>query len=700
MSLVPATRTLRPRESRAAGRCWTGTRFWAVAFVACCLLASGCQSLGYVSVRRAPKDPLAGTLQLVSYSGPKPSPRTEQLLRRYALTDVQGQRPEAALQQLLDYAQREPTPEKFYSCAELAYVMAKRADGKRNHEDAVDYYAIAVANAYDYLTSARFDEVRNPYDPEFRQACDIYNGALEGVLRIANKNGALVPGKVHTINTPKRKFEIDIVSHNSWPAEDIERLEFVNDYQVEGGLKNHYHTFGLGVPLIAVRKRYKPDHMAEERFYPPGLSFATTAFLRVSPRHSRENAGVSRCSLELIDPLWASDIDVQGRRIPLETDLTTPLAFFLQNPALAKRTDPTLGLFRPQAVSDIKGMYMIEPYDPNRIPVVMVHGLWSNPLTWMEMFNDLRAFPELRNRYQFWFYLYPTGQPFWNSAADLRDSLDQVRGLIDPEHQHRLCDEMVLVGHSMGGLVSRMQTIESTDAFWHLVSDRPLTEFDIDDKTRQQLKRTLYFHPNQSVKRVVTIATPHRGSDFANEYTRFLGRSLIRVPEMLADVNKTLLQKNKSAIRDSAFLDCNTSLDSLSPQSPVFGAMVGAPRAAWVKYHNIVGVLDESSWDLQREVGDGVVSKESAHADDAQSEIYVNSEHSSVHRHPRAVLEVRRILLDHWNEVSRNRLGPPGINAFPGPAQATPLPGPNGTLRPEELPPPFDDEPSPSDLNR
>ena len=116
---------------------------------------------------------------------------------------------------------------------------------------------------------------------------------------------------------------------------------------------------------------------------------------------------------------------------------------------------------------------MLEPYDPNRIPVLMVHGLWSSPTTWMDMFNDLRSFPEIRERYQFWFYLYPSGQPFWISATQLRNDLVTMRDAFDRPRRDKSLDNMVLVGHSMGGLVSRMQTIDSGDEFWRIVSEQP-----------------------------------------------------------------------------------------------------------------------------------------------------------------------------------------------------------------------------------
>ena len=111
------------------------------------------------------------------------------------------------------------------------------------------------------------------------------------------------------------------------------------------------------------------------------------------------------------------------------------------------------------------GLYMVQPYEPGKIPVLMVHGLWSSPMTWMEMFNDLRSQPEIRDHYQFWFYLYPTGQPFWLSAAQLRRDLAKVREVLDPTHQEPALDQMVLIGHSMGGLVSQLQTLQSGDDY-------------------------------------------------------------------------------------------------------------------------------------------------------------------------------------------------------------------------------------------
>ena len=158
------------------------------------------------------------------------------------------------------------------------------------------------------------------------------------------------------------------------------------------------------------------------------------------------------------------------------------------------------------------GLYMVQPYEPGKIPVLLVHGLWSTPMTWMEMFNDLRSQPEIRDRYQFWFYLYPTAQPFWLSAAQLRRDLAKVRNVLDPRHEEPALDQMVLIGHSMGGLISRLQTVQSGDEFWRLVSREPLPQIKAEPEVRQKLQETFFFQPNPSIRRVVTIGTPFHGS--------------------------------------------------------------------------------------------------------------------------------------------------------------------------------------------
>ncbi len=211
---------------------------------------------------------------------------------------------------------------------------------------------------------------------------------------------------------------------------------------------------------------------------------------------------------------------------------------------------------------------------------------------------------------------------------------------------------MVLVGHSMGGLVSQLQTLQGGDDYWRLVSREPFGQIKADPKVREKLQETFFFQPNPSIRRVVMIATPHEGSTFSNQTTQWLLDKLIRLPQKLLESQQTLFRDNPGAFPGNSLLRIDTSIDSLSPGEPIFPVMLAARRPPWVQYHNIVGVVPKQWWLSKLAAdGDGVVSRQSAHLDGAASEITVPADHTTVHAHPAAVLEVRRILLEHLAEL-------------------------------------------------
>ncbi len=563
---------------------------------------------------------------------------------------------------------------RFYDLGSRLHCGAA-SGGREARGRALDLYAISVANAYKFLLSHRFDETRNPYDPRFRQASDLYNAALESVLRIVQSQGQLKPGAVHLVATPSQEYKLHVVCRGPWQPSDIAELKFVSDYDLQG-LKNHYRTFGLGVPLIAEHSQ-APGNSPAERYYAPGMSLPMTAFLRVMPECTvSHQTGCVRhlCVLELHDPMVSTDVEIDGRLVPLETDLSTPLAYSLNDPAFQQANVATRGLLNPAKSQEDQGLYLLEPYNPDKIPVLMIHGLWSSLVTWMEMFNDLRGVPEIRDHYQFWFYLYPSGQPLLLSATQLRKELKEARETLDPQRRNPNLDQLVLVGHSMGGLIARMQTIESGNEFWQLMSDEPLSEFDVPDATKSLLQESLFFHPNTAVKRVVTIASPYRGSAFSNEATQWLGRHLITLPEMMVRTREHLVLTQKSALREQGMLEARTSIDSLSPTSPILDVMQRSPVAPWVTYHNVIGVVPETGV-LSRVAGqsDGVVTVESARLELASSELIVEADHVNIHRHPRTVLEVQRILLQHLDQssyLSMRRLPAPSGDRLPAQQKA------------------------------
>jgi len=264
----------------------------------------------------------------------------------------------------------------------------------------------------------------------------------------------------------------------------------------------------------------------------------------------------------------------------------------------------------------------------------------------------LRSIPQIRDHYQFWFYLYPSGQPFWLSARQMREDLATVRQKVDPHLREPALDQMVLVGHSMGGLVAKLQTIDSGNDYWKLVSHEPFEQVKAEPKVRRELRETFFFRPSPSIRRVVTIGTPHRGSSFSNETTQWLVAKLTSLPKRLVANQEKLFRENKGLFPDRSLLRVRTSTDSLAPESPIFRAMLASRRPPWVKYHNIVGVVPDDNWLTGLISGsDGVVTKQSAHVEDAESEYTIPADHTTVQSHPAAVLEVRRILCEHLDDL-------------------------------------------------
>ena len=325
------------------GRQLGRTLIWGVVLAAAVAAAAGgCASSSMVTMREVPHSPLVERLKLTASGGPQPSERTMQFLRVYDLSeDLEGD-PGELLEKVQAVIDEEPSSENIYVFSELAFLGAKRVEGS-DPKQAMDLYGASVLYAYRYLFDERFAYLRNPYDPQFRGACDLYNGSLEAALRIACANGDLVPGQTLRIETAGGPCEVTCeVRGSQWKAEDFERFEFVSDYQMKG-LKNHYQTYGLGVPLIAVRRSYEGEPLAA-RYYPPNLSFPVTAFIRPdgsgagraddASAEGPESACRNRAVLELYDPQTTTDIAVGQVRVPLESDVTTPLAFFLSNPAL------------------------------------------------------------------------------------------------------------------------------------------------------------------------------------------------------------------------------------------------------------------------------------------------------------------------------------------------------------------------------
>lgn len=497
------------------------------------------------------------------------------------------------------------------------------ADGERlqrsDPRGAIAKYLSAAESALAQLRQ-RPDDASASRDYNFA-LCRVFS-VIRGAQLDAWSQPLTVPGYVITHRKSTREI---------WNPVDYEFTPC--DELVVGGMAFHERArrVGLGATLLATRKTALKDF--QKQFYrSPHLYYDVTAVATFSG---------NRCEIAFQDPLEQKQVTVAGRNLPLAGDFSTAVATFL-----VREKPEKLGLTRllhPDAYKDTVLLYRLQPYHPDKIPVLFVHGLQDTSATWMPMFNALLDDPDIRDHYQFWFFTYPTGYPFPYSAALLRHDLDLFDKAF-PDHK-----PIVIVGHSMGGLLTRMMLTDSgKDEMWrYLFNDSPAaTPLTAED--RKLLETVFIFGARRDISRAVFLSTPHRGAAMASNWIGKIGTKLVHLPQNLvkagADMT-TAVAETKGAFH---LRRMPNSIDTLSPTSSFVVAMNQRPLASGIPYHQIMG--DRGRGDSPNS-SDGVVAYSSSHLDGAQSTRIVPSHHNT-HQNPEGIEELRRILKMHLRNHS------------------------------------------------
>ncbi len=372
----------------------------------------------------------------------------------------------------------------------------------------------------------------------------------------------------------------------------------------------------------------------------PEQAFAATVLLRSV---SQGPLAPTQFKLDLFDPLRVSSTEVAGRQVPLERDITAPFAYRQSQDDRGYLE----GFLQPGASKENLGLFMIEPYQPGKIPVVFVHGLLSDPFTWANIANELRADPELLKRYQIWGFEYATGEAFLSSAAQLRAQLHQVRNELDPGRSDPALSQMVLVGHSMGGLIAKLQIQYSGTELWNAVSNCPFENIVTNSKTRMSLAESFFFEPAPAVSRVVFIGTPHLGSPWARRPIGLIGSRLVEEPPSFQDEHSQLVRDNPEAFSREFTRRVPTSIDLLKPNSPLLAAINDLPLDQQVPIHTIFG---SGYFMLAAGNSDSVVPVTSARIADAVTERSIHAKHTKIHQEPQGISELLCILKAHLRD--------------------------------------------------
>jgi pimeloyl-ACP methyl ester carboxylesterase len=573
----------------------------------------------------------------------KPSDWSTQVLHRNNLLGLFEDDAGAALGELRKLLQQRVTQDRVFALAELSFFYAEQS-GKR------EYYLTAAAYAYAFLLP---DDGTPPipFDPRNRMAADLYNRGLTRGLASPEREaapdsqaaaaGEEVVLKAGTHVLPFGELTLTVEpSQFLWGGYRFKRFISVGEFEVRG-LRNRYRQAGIGAPLAAELEPVESGPAAEaaRKRIPPRMKVPVTAFVRFAEPRQGVLEGRLRGRLELYPADTASTVRVGGLDLPLELEPTAALAYQLEG---APVWDFEIAGFRfpeQQVLGD--GLLILHPYRPGRIPVVLVHGTASSPARWAEMYNELQNDPVLRGRFQFWLFQYNTGQPVLYSAHLLRRALHAVVAELDPAGQDPALRRMVIIGHSQGGLLTKLMAVSSGTRFWDNMSKVPFDQVQMAPETRQLLREATFFEPIPEVERVVFIATPHRGSFRATGWALDLIKRIIRLPGTLVSQFQNLLAG--PAFAELRMSRLPTSVDNMSPGHPFLRALGASPIDPRITAHSIIAVLGEGPL-LGRT--DGVVAYESAHIEGVASEKVVRSSHST-QGHPETIEEVRRILREH-----------------------------------------------------
>lgn len=564
--------------------------------------------------------------------------------------------PVAALHKLNEYYAISDNPKFLRIAADLCrWVALDSGDMEfaiRGHLSAL-YYTKAAFAAWPKEDNAPVNDFSS-----FRMM-QIYNDACRGIFSYLKAHKLLANNAFSLLDLEDRRYFFEKpFYHLSVPEDTVEDFSLCSDYSVKALMQKNRQP-GVGIPLVGFLAPQEKHNVLKS---PRGLTIPVTLVVELKENDSQGmevKLNYLDTSLEETAPSELAFLS-EGN-VPLALDFSTPLACFLNS--LPDRNLISV-MLESDKQEDNSGLFLIEPYQPGKIPVVFIHGLMSSPDTWVQMINALKNDPVIRKRYQFWFYSFSSGMPVMATAYNLRQVLLAAREELGiTEEACMNFDKMVLIGHSMGGLVSRTLLQDDPHYIVETVTHRSWDEITA-ELTPEELKLVEDFAvlpPLPFVNRVVFMAVPHRGSEMAKWSLARVGSKFVNLPETLREKlplfaavfqklnkNKEEIEKMRRArMEDDKGEHLITGLHDLDPDS-LFSRAIGNSRMKkGLVFHSIIG--DQERADHPGGT-DGVVPYSSSHLDNAASEVIVHSGHS-IHRNPAAMRELLRILRLHLREI-------------------------------------------------
>lgn len=486
-----------------------------------------------------------------------------------------------------------------------------------------------IGGYLDAVASAEQCLAKNPADP---QARDDYNFAVARIFEIINDAG-LEPWKAPLPCQGATQLWSLSSKADPRPIYNAANYRFVpsDRYRFKGRLVvQQKQKEGLGAPLVVVSK--VPDAIKLDPFAQGKQAYyGMTGLIEIKG---------TKCVAAMLDPLSAETVDLSGQTYPLAGDFTASIALALAE--LKPRKKELGALFKPDEVKGSARLARLQPYDPRKIPILCVHGLGDSHATWAPMIESLRSDPVIRQNYQIWFFSYISGYPYPLSASLLRKQLDAIHARY-PDHKR-----IVLIGHSMGGMISRVLMTDSGMKLWDATYDKPPGEMPFSDETRKAMTDVLIFRHRPEIARTIFCSPSHRGADLATNFFGRMGSKLIGAPQALLNGDTSFLGLIKPSDTGTELKKMPNSIDFLNPENRFVKNLDALPLAKGIPYHSILGDRGKGG-NLNHnppQSSDGIVPYWSSHLDGAESEVIIPSGHWT-NQHPQGIAEVRRILHEH-----------------------------------------------------
>lgn len=535
-----------------------------------------------------------------------------------------------------------------------------------SYDKCLDQQLYMLDKSIRYSYAYMFKTERGPQDRIFDnrqvQIRDFYNLAIAKLVSayaLRHKPEQVSP----QIKVGKSIYSINFDYYPQLKQQKIEQL--ISSYNLNfSGLRSINRRDGFGSEFVVVLPQTQDDLGQDKSKYiidPLNFSYKNgvnpnihqarylAATLTAQPKSATSIEDIltnAEFELKAFDPYKYEKVVMANKTYPLAGNFSTPYGLWLAQNNLGKAAYLTLidrddHLIMPH-------LYMLEPYNPNKKVIVLVHGLASSPEAWIRLTNDIMGDTVLRENFQVWQVFYSTNMPIIESRFQIYALLTQAFSQIDNKAAAK--KDAVLVGHSMGGIIARLLVSDAdvTQEALSLMNNRQLNKY----KNLPIVSQRLVIKDIPNFTRAIFLATPHKGTEFADRWFTKAARKIIRLPGAFFSAIGDSLQSQDIDVKevlsqiDPGFIQNGPS--DLSYQSKFMELTHDIQPRKGLIFHSIIG--NKSNSDNLNIISDDVVAYKSAHLEGAASEKIIKGGHS-IQETPEAILELRRILRLHLTQL-------------------------------------------------